>query len=712
MTARNFDSLHPALQHHIVNSLGWRDLRPFQDEAIGPILARHNVLILAPTAGGKTEAATLPILSRMLAEEWHGLSVLYLCPLKALLNNLHVRLAHYCSLVGRRAEIWHGDVGEGARRKILADPPDLLLTTPESLEVMLISNRVNEERLFANLRSVVIDEIHAFAGDDRGWHLLALLERTGRLARMASGTDVQRVGLSATVGNPDALIEWLAGSCDGPRSVLKPPTAAVPPPSDVVIDYVGSIPNAALIISRLHRGEKRLVFVESRARSEQLCEALRQLGVTAFVTHSSLSQEARKQAEDAFANRDDCVIVATSVLELGIDVGDLDRVIQIDSPGTVASFLQRMGRTGRRSGTTRNCLFLATSEQALVRAAALVDLWQSGYVEPIVPPSSPYHLLAQQLMAVILQNHGAGRRTWFEWVGRMPAFAAMSAAETEAIVGWMLESGILFEDADILGIGQEGEGEFGRRHFMELMSVFTSPPLFQVLHGRDDLGQVDALSFSGREGRPRILLLGGRSWRVTHIDWNRRVAYVERAEGDGASRWRGGGPMLGYRFCQAMRDVLTRDGGHRLWSDRAAQMMQGARDEFAWLAPSGTTLRTSGIPAGGAGGVEWWTFAGTKANAAFRSVLQQQLGKPIDADACSLRFDESTTGEDAERAVATMAAMPRDQIVADVDPTAIDGLKFSQCVPTAMAAQLVQDRMADRPAINAVLGLRVRTIVG
>jgi ATP-dependent helicase Lhr and Lhr-like helicase len=712
VTARNFDSLHPALQHHIVNSLGWRDLRPFQDAAISPILARHNVLILAPTAGGKTEAATLPILSRMLAEEWRGLSVLYLCPLKALLNNLHVRLAHYCNLVGRRAAIWHGDIGDSARRTILGDPPDLLLTTPESLEVMLISRRVEEERLFANLRAVIIDEIHAFAGDDRGWHLLSVLERTGRLARLASGHEVQRVGLSATVGNPNSLIEWLAGSCDGPRTVLAPSAAAAPPASDVTIDYVGSIPNAALVISRLHRGEKRLVFVESRARSEQLCHALRQLGVTAFVTHSSLSQEARRQAEDAFANRDDCVIVATSVLELGIDVGDLDRVIQIDSPGTVASFLQRMGRTGRRSGTTRNCLFLATSEWALVRAAALVDLWRSGYVEPIVPPDAPYHLLAQQLMAIILQNNGAGRQTWREWIGRMPGFATMSDAEVESIVGWMLEAGIVFEDNGILGIGQTGEEEFGRRHFMELMSVFTSPPLFQVLHGRDDLGQVDALSFMGREGRPRILLLGGRSWRVTHIDWDRHLAYVERAEGDGASRWRGGGTMLGFRFCQAMRDVLARDDTRSEWSERAIQTMRDVRQEFAWLAASGTTLRSSQPPDGSTPVVEWWTFAGTKANAAFRSILSQLLGSAVEADACSLRFDASAAADAIEQAIGSMTMMPRDQVAAEVDPAAIDGLKFSQCVPPAMASALLQNRMTDRPAIDAVLTLPVRVVTG
>src|SRR5205823_6561475 len=156
-------------------------------------------------------------------------------------------------------------------------------------------------------------------------------------------------------------------------------------------------------------GERRLVFVDSRARAEQLGAKLRQLDVTTFVTHSSLSQEQRQQAEQAFAARENCVIVATSVLELGMDVGDLDRVIQIDAPPTVSSFLQRMGRTGRRQGSTRNCLLLATSDDSLVRAAGLIDLWAEGSIEAIVPPPLPYHILAQQMMALALQEQGIGR---------------------------------------------------------------------------------------------------------------------------------------------------------------------------------------------------------------------------------------------------------------------------------------------------------------
>lgn len=152
---------------------------------------------------------------------------------------------------------------------------------------------------------------------------------------------------------------------------------------------VGSLQNAAIVISRLFRGEKRLVFCDSRSRVEEIGNELRSLGVSVFLSHSSLSVDERRTSEQAFAQSQDCVIVATSTLELGIDVGDLDRVIQIDAPWSVASFLQRLGRTGRRAGTFRNCLFLATSENALLRAGSLLELWASGYVESVTPPRSP-----------------------------------------------------------------------------------------------------------------------------------------------------------------------------------------------------------------------------------------------------------------------------------------------------------------------------------
>ncbi|PZH06879.1 ATP-dependent helicase, partial [Streptomyces sp. NTH33] len=412
------DLLDPILVHHVVNSLGWRSLRPLQEEAIEPVLAGEDAVLLAPTAGGKTEAAAFPLLTRAQRQGWKGTGIVYVTPLKALLNNLHPRLETYTGWVGRTAGLWHGDIAATRRRRILAERPDLLLTTPESLEAMLVSANVDHRAFFSGLHSVVVDEVHAFAGDDRGWHLLAVLERLQKVA----GRPVQRIGLSATVGNPRQLLDWLQGSGRGrrPGRVVAPgvtlpepgsggpsvslpegePGAgsggqsvslakgapAPPPPGDVELDYVGSVANAATVIAALHRGEKRLVFCESRRTVEELGEQLRLRGVTTFLSHASLSTDERRRAEAAFAEARDCVIVSTSTLELGIDVGDLDRVIQLDAPATVASFLQRLGRTGRRPGTTRNCLFLALDDAGLLSAASLLLAWSHGWVEPVVPP--------------------------------------------------------------------------------------------------------------------------------------------------------------------------------------------------------------------------------------------------------------------------------------------------------------------------------------
>lgn len=466
-----FDKLHPALQHHIVNSLGWNGLRPLQEATIQPVLDGEHAILLAPTAGGKTEAASFPVFSRMLSESWEGLSVLYICPIKALLNNLEQRLSYYGHLLGRSVALWHGDISAARKAKIVASPPDILLTTPESLEVMLVSNKVDHQQLFANVRTVIIDEVHAFAGDDRGWHLLSVLERISVLA----GREIQRLGLSATVGNPDTLCDWLAGSCNARRSVINPPAENNVIP-DVQVDWVGSLKNAAVVISRLHKGEKRLVFVDSRSKVEELAVELRCLGVATYISHSSLSLEERRAAEEAFSQGNDCVIVSTSTLELGIDVGDLDRVIQIDAPYTVASFLQRIGRTGRRAGSSRNCLFLATKEDAFLRALALLQLWRQGYVEPIVPPARPMHIYAQQTMALALQQKGIIAADVDQWVGRMPGFAGVTTDDRAGVISYMLGAGILHSDEGLIGIGKAGERAFGEKNFMELFSVFTTPP--------------------------------------------------------------------------------------------------------------------------------------------------------------------------------------------------------------------------------------------
>jgi ATP-dependent helicase Lhr and Lhr-like helicase len=271
----NFERLHPALQHHIVNSLEWRTLRSLQEQAIEPILDGANVLLIAPTAGGKTEAALFPILSQILHSGQGGLSVLYICPLRALLNNLEQRLSYYCRLVGRTCALWHGDVAQTAKAGVFKEPPDILLTTPESIEAILVSSRVSKKAFFARVRFIVLDELHAFAADDRGWHVWYLLKRLGKLME----SEPQILGLSATVGDPPELLSWICAHSTRAQRVISPELPASAQSPDVKIDYVGSIENAGFVISALHRGEKRLVFCDSRSQAEQLASQLRERNV-------------------------------------------------------------------------------------------------------------------------------------------------------------------------------------------------------------------------------------------------------------------------------------------------------------------------------------------------------------------------------------------------------------------------------------------------
>ncbi|MCH5676187.1 DEAD/DEAH box helicase [Streptomyces gilvus] len=708
------DRLDPVVLHHIVNTLGWPDLRPLQRAAIPPLMDGQDAVLLAPTAGGKTEAACFPLLSAMAGQRWTGTSVLYLCPLKALLNNLVSRVDTYAQWLGRRAALWHGDTKESQRQRIRAEAPDVLLTTPESLEAMLIGVKTDHARLLGSVRAVVVDEVHAFAGDDRGWHLLAVLERLERV----TGRPIQRIGLSATVGNPAQLLHWLQGAgadsragqvvapgvqlppaSDGAGHPDKAATARLPRPAgEVELDYVGSLDNAAKLIAALHRGEKRLVFCDSRRQVEELGAALRAREVTVFLSHASLSVDERTRSEQAFAEARDCVIVSTSTLELGIDVGDLDRVIQIDSPASVASFLQRIGRTGRRPGTVRNCLFLTTRKDTLLQAAGLLLLWSRGWVEPVVPPPEPRHLVAQQLLAATLQQHKLGDQLWDrQWNGLAPF--DRSAAP---ILRHLTEEGFLDSDGGMLFVGPEAERRFGKRHFIELTASFTAPPQFTVLSGRTEIGRTDPSVLTEERPGPRRLLLGGRSWQVTYIDWLRKRVFVEPADGGGVAKWMNGGVAgLSYALTRAMREVLLGTDPPVSLTRRAQACLAEQREMDApdTVHPGGTLVTRVGKD------VRWWTWAGYRANATLAATLRSAtdpLQRPTDAW-LRLREDLTPAGWRAAR-----EDVGDNLVLPDVDHRAVRGLKFSTALPERLAVATVAARLADFESARAVLGEPVR----
>ena len=691
MSLEAFERLHGALQYHIVNSMGWTGLRSTQADAVVPILDGKHCLILAPTAGGKTEAAFIPVLSRMATEEWPGPSVLYVCPIKALLNNLESRLSRYAGFVGRTVQVWHGDVGQGAKARARRSAPDILLTTPESLEGMLISTKVDRASWFGSVRVVIADELHAFAGDDRGWHLRAVIKRIEAYARQP----IQRLGLSATVGNPDELLDWFAGS--GERQIVG--SSSVSTDADVTIDHVGSMTNAATVISRLHRGSKRLVFCDSRSKVEELGVALRSLNTRTFVSHSSLSASERRLAETAFAEEQDCVIVATSTLELGIDVGDLDYVIQIDSPSTVSSFLQRMGRAGRRTGSRRNYLFLTTTDEAFLLACAITTLWREKYVEHITPPPLPWHMVAQQMMALVLEHPGLPRH---EVVGvARTQFPDLDPETVATVFDFMEAKGILFVSSGLASMGPEGEKLFGRAHFLDLLSAFASPMALAARHGSTELGNVDPMAVQQQKDGPTVLLLGGRSWKVISVEWSKRTVWVEPTDEKGKSRWLGTSRWLGFEVCQAMRRVLLKEGDAELGlSKRGIQQLDEVRDLITAPERQGSLLLEH-LPSGRH---RWWTFAGGAVN----SALVLRLG-----DSGSTRVDDLWVETDAGVPVPELIQQPADHSAIAAFGVRLaerSELKFAACLRFDLAATVVAVRLLDEANLCLLLKPKTKSL--
>jgi ATP-dependent Lhr-like helicase len=426
--------------------------------------------------------------------------------------------------------------------------------------------------------------------------------------------------------------------------------------------------------------------------------------VSTSVSHSSLGLEERRRAEAAFAEGSDCVIVATSTLELGIDVGDLDRVIQVDAPHAVSTFLQRLGRTGRRPGARRNCLFVTTSDEAFLRAVGLINLWAEGYIERIVPPLEPVHVFAQQVLALTLQQGGIGRSAWREWVGRVPAFAAMTQRDVDELLSHMVERELLFDEAGIVSVGAEGERSFGYRNFMELFSVFNSPPLFTVLHGRSEVGQVHEVSFRNSGKDQPILLLGGQSWAVTHIDWVRRIAYVAPSAAPGRSRWLGDGQALHSRLCRAMQRALAQGQVHAELSRRATDRLDGLRGEFAWVEEGHTTVVTES-----SGKSRWWTFAGLRANTALGGFLRP-LTDPHGAwGNLAITLEPGAKANDLRLRLreASPEAVTAEMAVSDA---AVDGLKFSVCLPAPRARQVLRKRLVDVEGIRSCLEQPITTV--
>lgn len=688
-----FKKLHPAIQHHIQNTLGWRRLWPAQLSAIEPILAGHDCLLLPFAQGGETDAAVFSMLSRMITESWGGISALFVCPIRSLLDYYEPRLTDHLGLVGRRVGVWHGDVPTSVKREIVENPPDLLITTPEALEDMLLQRKVEPMPLLATVRTVIVEGLHAFAGDDRGWHLRATLARLSVQGRRPP----QVIALCASVGNPAGLMHWLTGNsgavCLGDLSK--------PEDSDVEIEHVGSTEGAAAAIAALHKGQKRLVFCDSDSRVEELVRMLRKQGVRVFASHGSLSPQVRRAAETAFVQDHDCVIVASGTLELGAALGDLDRVIQIDAPSTVSSFLQRMGRTGRRPETRRNCLFLTTRSEAFLIACALTRLWRDGHIEDITPPGAPWRVVLQQVVALLLEHGPLRAQDLLAWLEKV--FPELPALQVEELLQHLRSTDVLAEQDGRLQLGKEGERHMGRRHFRGLTSIFLSSPDFLIQHGRRDIGYVTAAVLLPEESGPAVFHLAGHLWRVKAVDWRRRRATVVPAQDATSARWATRGQLPGFAVAQAARQVLA-DGqvGAQL-GEKAQALLASEQAAHAFLGQPDASVITED-----AAGTRLWTFGGLRCNLTLGRALAGQGLKSQASGEFHLTFPAGHADTLKEQLSALAPAVQAVPASLSAELTHGEQQKFGEALPPAFQQQVAAQRLLDLPTALKICATPVR----
>lgn len=690
--AAPFMRLHPSVRYLVAEVLRFPGLRPVQAMAIDPILDGRDLVVIAPTAGGKTEAALFPVFSRVLTERLPGVSVLYVSPLRALLNNQEGRLRRMAEAMGLTVGKWHGDVTAGEKRSIVAEPPPLMLITPESLEVLLMIAPARAEVLLNQVRIVVIDEVHALAGNARGAHLLSVLERL----QIRCGQHIQRLGLSATVGNPEALALWLQGSGAQARPVVISPPRE---PTSPVFRFraARTEARAAEVIRTIGAGKKRLVFVQGRRSAEALAGALEELDVKAWVHHSSVGREQRDAAEQAFEWTEDPVLIATSSMELGIDVGDLDEVYQLDSPGTVSSLAQRLGRSGRRPGTSPEMTFLLDGPETLLVALAVTELHLQGWVEDVHPATRLWTVLVHQIFANVLEAGGLTRKQLIDRVSFVPSFAGFTEAELGALVDHLTVQEWLDAADGALILGRRAETRFGARNFFKLYSVFEAGETLVVRHGNTLIGTLDRWFVLMLSGNRPLFRLAGRGWKITEMDLARGVLRVVPAQAGEAPQWTGRPELFGRRICEQILDLLK--------ADRVPQGLDETGD--MWLAHARGLLAQ--VPVSRAvrplvreeKQTVWHTFAGNGINSVLARLLTHFGGGGTSVSNLSVKI--KGTGERAkEAALRVQEALVDDELPPLDDWAEFDTAKrtailsaFQECLPAEAEQAFLRDALLD-----------------
>lgn len=610
-----YERYAPFIQDFIYRS-GWKALRSVQNAAGEAIFGtQNNVLLTASTASGKTEAAFFPILTLLDEDPPASVGVLYIAPLKALINDQFIRLTELCEEAGIPVTRWHGDVAQSKKRKLLRKPSGILQITPESLESLMINKHMEIPSLFGDLRFIVIDEIHSLLRGDRGLQTFCLIERLCRTA----GCQPRRIGLSATIGDPEAAGRFLAAGSgrptviprmEGGREVWrlsmehffnsgpqadegKEPLLPVPDaeePTDTA--PAAADPGIGYIFAHT-KGKKCLIFTNSREECEAVCQTLRQYCEAEhepdrfLIHHGNLSASYRESAEEEMKDDDSLLSVcATATLELGIDIGKLERAFQIDAPFTVSGFLQRLGRTGRKGGPSEMWFVMREEHPEsrammpvmipwyLIQGIALVQLYiEERFVEPPRTGRLPYSLLYHQTMSTLAS---CGEMTPGELASRvlpLSCFSRISQDDYRVLLRHLLElDHISRTENGGLILGLTGERIVNNYKFY---AVFQENIEYAVRSGQEELGTIVKPPPVGDK-----IAIAGRVWAVDEVDHKKREVWCTLVKGNVPAYFGDVAGDIHTRILERMYGVLKEEKSYPYLMRHASCRLQDARETF------------------------------------------------------------------------------------------------------------------------------------
>ncbi len=541
--SNSYELLSQGVQYWLY-SMGWSELRPIQEKAIPYILnCDRDILITAPTAGGKTEAAFLPLVSWIEENSKNaGYGVLCLSPLKALINDQFNRLEPLCERANTKITPWHGDVSQSIKKQSWQNPSGILLITPESLEAMFI-NRPNElHNHFLTLQYIVIDEFHAFIGSERGQQLLSLLTRV----EVMIGKTIPRIALSATIGNPDMAIKFLRPGGELPGIHLKSDSEkfelqmvmkALSPDDDSDEHYFQMV--AEELFGRL-KGSNNLVFANSRRAVEAITDQLRQcteklqIPEEFFTHHGSLSRNERHVVENRLRSGTlPTTAIATSTLELGIDIGSVTSVAQIGAPSNVSSIRQRLGRSGRRgehaklrllikrTGQSKNKDFLDCMNLELFQSIAIINLMFKKWIEPVDNNRFHCSTLIQQILSMIAFKGDITADHAFNVLCRKGPWQAVDPSTFAWLLRGMGQADLIQQlNSGELIVGLSGEKLISNYDFY---TAFKTPEEYQLINKGNKLG---TLPLTSPYIPGQLLIFGGRRWKIDSIDSEAKTLFI------------------------------------------------------------------------------------------------------------------------------------------------------------------------------------------